>query len=87
MHVEENLLDGIDDVRVGECQILEGPDEAPVLSRISNRRPKLSGDPGMCVHMHQNRPVVHHSSSLKDIKSKVALSEEELICLMLYRDP
>jgi hypothetical protein len=50
MHVEANLLDGIDDVGVGEHQVLEGPDEAPQVSRISNRRPRLSGDLGMCVH-------------------------------------
>jgi hypothetical protein len=50
MHVEADLLDGIGDVGVGEHQVLEGPDEAPQVSRISNRRPRLSGDLGMCVH-------------------------------------
>jgi hypothetical protein len=87
MHVEADLLDGVGDVRVGECQVLEGPSKAPELSWISNRRPRLSGDLGMCVHGRRNRLAVHHVSTLKDIKSKLALSEEELVRLMLYKDP
>jgi hypothetical protein len=27
MHVEADLLDSVDDVRMSECQVLEGPDE------------------------------------------------------------
>jgi hypothetical protein len=86
MHVEADLLDGIGDVRAGECQVLEGPSEAPEVSRISNRRPRLGGDLGLRVHQRQNRLVVHHASSLKNIKSKLTLSEEEPIHLMLYGD-
>jgi hypothetical protein len=50
MHVEADLLHGVGNVRVGERQVLEGPNEAPKVSRISNRRPGLCGDLGMCVH-------------------------------------
>jgi hypothetical protein len=35
MHMKINLLDGIGDVGVGEGQILEGPNEAPELSRLA----------------------------------------------------
>jgi hypothetical protein len=77
MHVKADLLDGAGNVRVGERQVLEGPSEAPVLSQISNRRPKLDRDIGMCVHEHRNWLAVHHSRMLKDIKSIMALSEEE----------
>jgi hypothetical protein len=87
MHVEADLLDGVGDVRAGECQVLEGPGEAPEVSRISNRRPGLGGDIGLRVHRCQNRFAVHHASSLKDIESKLTLSEEEPVSLMLYRDP
>jgi hypothetical protein len=73
--------------RMGECQVLEGLDEAPELSRINNRRPESGGDLGLRVHEHRDRLVVHHASALKDIESKLALSEEESICLMLYGDP
>jgi hypothetical protein len=52
MHMKANLLDGIGDVGAGECEILEGPGEAPKLSWISNRRPKSGGDLGLCVHGH-----------------------------------
>jgi hypothetical protein len=54
------------------------------VSRISNRR--LGGDLGLCVHRCQNWLAVHHVSSLKNIESKLTLSEEEPIRLMLYGD-
>jgi hypothetical protein len=56
------------------------------VSQIRNRRPGLGGDLDMCVHRYQNWLAVHHASTLKYIKSKLVLSKEELVCLMLYRD-
>jgi hypothetical protein len=50
MHVEANLLDDIGDVGAGERQVLEGPSEAPEVSWISNRRPRLDRDLGLRVH-------------------------------------
>jgi hypothetical protein len=70
----------------GECQVLEGPGEAPKVSWISNRRHELGGDLGLCVHRRQNRLAVHHASTLKNIESKLMLSEEEPVRLMLYGD-
>jgi hypothetical protein len=32
------------------------------------------------------KPPVHHANSLKNIESKLTLSEEEPVHLMLYRD-
>jgi hypothetical protein len=87
MHVEVDLLDGISDVGAGERQVLEGPNEAPEVSRISNRRLGLGGDFGMRVHWHRNWLAVYHASSLKNIESKLTLSEEESASLMLYGDP
>jgi hypothetical protein len=87
MHVEADLLDGVGDVGAGECQVLEGPGEAPEVSQISNRRPRLGGDLGLRVYRRRNRFAVHHTSSLKDIESKLTLSEEEPVSLMLYGDP
>jgi hypothetical protein len=86
MHVEADLLDDVGEVGAGERQVLEGSGEAPEVSQISNRRPRLSGDLGLCVHRCQNRLAVHHVNSLKNIESKLTLSEEELIRLMLYGD-
>jgi hypothetical protein len=86
MHVEADLLDVVGDVGAGEHQVLEGPSEAPEVNWINNRRPGLGGDLGLCVHQRRNRLAVHHASSLKNIESKLTLSEEELIHLMLYRD-
>jgi hypothetical protein len=86
MHMEADLLDGVGEVGVGECQVLEGPDEASEVSRISNRRPGLDRDLGLHVYRRRNRLTVHHATSLKNIESKLMLSEEEPIHLMLYRD-
>jgi hypothetical protein len=82
MYVEADLLDGVGDIRAGECQVLEGLSEAPKVSCISNRRPRLDRDLGLCVHRCRNWLAVHHVSSLKNIESKLMLSEEELISLM-----
>jgi hypothetical protein len=87
MHMKTNLLDGICDVRESEYQVLEGPDEAPELSRISNMRPGSGGDLGLHVHGRRDRLAVHHTNTLKDIESELVLSEEESIGLMLYGDP
>jgi hypothetical protein len=86
MHVEVDLLDDVCDVGEGECRILESPNEAPKVSWISNRRPEVSEDLGLCVHQHRNQLAINHASMLKNIKSKLALSEEELIRLMFYGD-
>jgi hypothetical protein len=40
----------------------------------------------MCVHRRQNRLAVNYASSLKIVESKLTLSEEEPVHLMLYRD-
>jgi hypothetical protein len=42
VHVEAYLLDDVGDVGAGEHQVLEGPDEAPELSRINKKRPRSS---------------------------------------------
>jgi hypothetical protein len=50
MDVEADLLDDICDVGAGEHQVPEGSNDAPKVSQIDNRRPRLCGDLGMCVH-------------------------------------
>jgi hypothetical protein len=49
MHVEADLLDGVGEVGVGECQVLEGSSEAPEVPRISNRRDPDSVETLACV--------------------------------------
>jgi hypothetical protein len=85
--MEVDLLDGVGDVGADERQVLEGPDEALELTWISNRRPRSGSVLDMCVHGHRDWLAVHHASMLKDVESKLALSEEESISLMLYGDP
>jgi hypothetical protein len=86
MHMKANLLNNVGDVRAGERQILKGPGEASELSWINNRRPKSNGDLDLRIHGHLDRLTVHHASLLKDVQSKLALSKEESIDLMLYGD-
>jgi hypothetical protein len=85
MHVEADLLDDVGDIGAGECQVLEGPNEAPEVNRISNM-PKLGGDLGMHVHRRRNWLAVHHAISFKNVESKLTLSEEEPVSLILYGD-
>jgi hypothetical protein len=87
MHMKTNQLGGIGDTGAGERQVLEGPGEAPELTRISNKMPESGGDLGLRVHRRRDRLAVHHASALKDNESKLVLSEEESIGLMLYEDP
>jgi hypothetical protein len=56
------------------------------VSQISNRRPGLNRDLGLCVHHCRNQLAVHRASSLKNVESKLMLSEEKPIRLMLYGD-
>jgi hypothetical protein len=87
MHMKINLLDGVGDVGADEHQVLEGPDEAPELSRISNRWPGGSGDLDLRVQGRRDRLVAHHANALKNIESGLTLSEEESIGLKLSGDP
>jgi hypothetical protein len=86
MHVQADLLDGICDVGAGERQVLEGPSEATEVSQMNNKRLRLDGDLCLCIHRCQNRLAVHHARSLRNIVSKLTLSEKVLVCLMLYGD-
>jgi hypothetical protein len=87
MHMKANQLYSVGDVGAGKCKVLEGPNESPEPSWISNRRPRSGGDLDLRVHERQDRLAVHHACALKDVKSELALSEEESICLLLYGDP
>jgi hypothetical protein len=87
MYMEADLLDDIGDVEASECKVLEGPDKAPELIRISNRRFKSGRDIGLRVHGHRDWLAVHHASTLKDVENELAMSEEKSINLILYRDP
>jgi hypothetical protein len=86
VHVEADLLDGVGNVGPGERQVLESSSEAPEMSQISNRRPRLGEDLDLRIHQHQNWLTVHHACSLKNVKSKLMLSKEEPASLILYGD-
>jgi hypothetical protein len=86
MHMDTDRLDDVGDVRAGERQVMEGPIEAPEPSQSSKRRSGSGGYLGLHVHRHRDRLLVHHASTLKDVDSELALSEEEYIGLMLYSD-
>jgi hypothetical protein len=85
-HVEVDLLDGVGKGGAGEHQVLEGPGKTPEVSRTSNKRPGCSRGVGLHVLWRRNQLAVHQAISLKNIESKLTLSEEEPVCLMLYKD-
>jgi hypothetical protein len=87
MHMEADLLDGVDDDRASEHHVLEGPSEAPEMIQISDWRPRSDGDLGLWVHRPRDRLAVHHAIALKDVESELALRVEESINLMLYGEP
>jgi hypothetical protein len=50
MHVETDLLHDIGNVRASECLLLGAPNKSPKVCWISNKRTRLSGNLGLCVH-------------------------------------
>jgi hypothetical protein len=52
--MKANLMDSVGDVRADEREVLEGPDEALELSRISNMGLGSGRDLSMRVHGHQD---------------------------------
>ena len=87
MHVEEDLLNRILNAWPSEGQVLKSVGKAPELSGVSNRRPRVGGNLGLRVHWRRAGLAVHHSSTLENVESILALGEEEVVGALLYGDP
>jgi hypothetical protein len=82
MHVKAQLLDRVGNIRAGEGDVLESPDQATVGSQI------VDAGGGAC----QKRPwpgaslTIVHANALKDIPSVLELVKEEVVWPLLYWD-
>jgi hypothetical protein len=59
----------VGDVRPGEGEVLESPNQAPIDSLVTNRGTRIGGDLGLSVHGCGTRLVVGYTSTFKDIHS------------------
>jgi hypothetical protein len=84
VHVEAHLLDRVDNVGPGECEILESPSHAAVGSRVTNGGAHVREDLDLSVDRRGARLAVAHASMLKDIPNILALVEEEVVRPLLY---
>jgi hypothetical protein len=86
VHVEAHLSDRIGNVRPGEGEVLESPNQAAVGSRVANGGPHVGGDLGLSVDRCGAGLAVAHANTLKDLLSILALMEEEVVEPLLYCD-
>jgi hypothetical protein len=67
-------------------EVLEGPDQGAVGSRVANRGTRVR-DIDLSVHRRGARLAVGHTSMLKGVQSVLALvQEEEVVVSLLYRN-
>ena len=69
MHVQANLLNGICNVRPGECQILEGAHKAAVGSRVSHRGTGISRNLSTSVNRCGTWFAVAHAMASKYVQT------------------
>jgi hypothetical protein len=61
MHVKAHLLNGVGDVMAREGEVLESPNETPVLSRVDHGRADGGGDLGRGVDLCRGGLVDSHA--------------------------
>jgi hypothetical protein len=81
MHIEANLLDGISNVRSGECEILQGAQEAMILCHIRDWG-TIRRELGTCVNRSRTQFAIRHPDVLKNINHILALWEKETPTLL-----
>jgi hypothetical protein len=84
VHVEAHLLYCVGNVRSGEGEVLESPNQAAIDSRVTDGSPHVGGDLGLSVDRRGAGLTVAHVITLKYVLSILALVEEEVIRPLLY---
>jgi hypothetical protein len=84
VHVETHLLDRVDNVEPGECEVLERPSQATVGSQVADRGSHVRGGLGLSVDRCGAGLAVAHASTLKDVLSILMLVEEEVVTPLHY---
>jgi hypothetical protein len=86
VHVQTDLLHGIDDVGPSECQVLESSCNASELRGVLNGRPRVPHQLHLEVDWSRARLAVHHDCTFEDVKRVAALMEEQAIRTTLNGD-
>jgi hypothetical protein len=76
VHMQTDLLDGVDDVRSCEGQVLESPCNAPKLGGDLNRRPGVSSELRLEVDQNHARLAINHGRTLDDVRCVCALVDK-----------
>jgi hypothetical protein len=76
MHMEAYLLNGVSNVRPGECEILKGAHKAAVAGGISNRRTGISRYLCTGVNWGGARFAITHAMASKNVQCVLALRED-----------
>jgi hypothetical protein len=83
MHMEENLLDSVCDVRLCESQILESSHKAAVCCRISYCRAGINRCFGTCINWSEARVAATHAMSIKNVQNMLPLGENNCVLVLL----
>jgi hypothetical protein len=86
VHVQIDLLHGVDDVKPCECQVLESSCNASELRDVLNGRPRVPCQLRLEVDWSRARLAVHHDRTFEDVKRVGALMEEQTIRTTLDGD-
>ena len=73
MHEQADLLNGVNDIRSGEGEILKSTSKAPVQCRIINQRTRVSAELVGCIDRGGDRIVVTHLSASNNLSSILTL--------------
>jgi hypothetical protein len=79
VHMKAHLLNGVGDVRSGECEVLESARQAPVRCRVGDRGPVVLRELRLSVDRRGARLAVGHASPLQNVDGVVTLVQEETL--------
>jgi hypothetical protein len=77
VHVPTDLLHGVGDVGLCECQVLESSCNAPELRGVLNGRPRVPRQLRLKVDWSRARLAVRHDRTFEDVKRVGALMEKQ----------
>jgi hypothetical protein len=86
VHVQTDLLHGVGDVGLCECQVLESSCNAPELRCVLNGRLRVPCQLHLEVDWSRARLAVRHDRTFEDVKRVGALMEEQTIRTTLNGD-
>jgi hypothetical protein len=86
VHVQTDLLHGVDDVGPCECPVLESSCNATELRDVLNWRPRVPHQLCLKVDWCRAQLAIHHDCTFEDVKRIGALMEKQTSRMMLDGD-